>query len=564
MRQLRGAVALVAIAVLATSCPRPARPTDASAHPKLVVLIVIDQLPAWTFEKQKPLLTRGFARLLRDGVYWSRAEFPYAYTYTAPGHAAIATGAPPSVNGVLGNTWYRRGERLVRPAEYDPDAPIIYQPGTVPDGAFTPDDGASGKVLRVPGLSEALRLASPSSHSVAISLKARSACFLAGKRPDVVLWFEERVGGFTTSAAYRSSVPTWVTDLARDKPWSRFAAAVWAPADPELLARETGIADDAPGEATVGGWDTTFPHELATASDPVRAVLLTPYGDEMLTDVAIAALGGEHLGEDAAPDLLAIGYSSHDFASHLWGQGSWEQLELLLQLDRQLERLLDALDAKLGPSGYAVVLTSDHGATPIVETSRHRGARRVPVDNVELVAEQAMAKLLGAGDWVETISAMQVYMTPAFAAVDDARRRDDALEAAVDAIRMMPGVRDAGRLAPLAAGCPSGEDMARICKSYVEGESGDIYLVPVEGSLITEYTTGSHHDAPSIDNRVVPLIVRAPGVAARTSYQAVSMLQIAPTIARLLGAARPSGAQAPELELVPRPPAASAPAKNAE
>jgi hypothetical protein len=419
--------------------------------------------------------------------------------------------------------------------------------------------------MRVPGIADALRVASPTSRSVAISLKARSACFLAGRRPDLVLWFEEKLGGFTTSAAYRSSLPTWVTDLARERPWSRFADAVWSPIDPELVARETGIPDDSPGEATQSGFGTAFPHDLAKAPDPARAILLTPFGDELLTDVAIAALGGEHLGEDAAPDLLAIGYSSHDFASHLWGQGSWEQLDLLLRLDRELERLFAALDAKLGPSGYAVVLTSDHGATPIVETSPHRGARRVPVDTVELAAETAMAKILGAGDWVAAISSLQLYFTPAFAAVTDERKRDDAAKAAIDAIRMIPGVRDAGRLAPLAQGCPGGEDMARICRSFVPGESGDIYLVPVEGSLITEYTTGTHHDAPSADNRFVPLIVRAPGIAPRTSYQAVSILSVAPTVAALLGVAPPEGGQAPGLELVvPPPAAASAPAKNAE
>src|SRR5689334_960250 len=101
-------VAAVAFAALATliGCPKPSRPTDTPAHPKLVVLIVVDQLPSWTFEKRKALLTHGFARLLADGVYWPRAEYPYAYTYTAPGHAALATGAPPSVTGVIGNTWY--------------------------------------------------------------------------------------------------------------------------------------------------------------------------------------------------------------------------------------------------------------------------------------------------------------------------------------------------------------------------------------------------------------------------------------------------------------------------
>lgn len=566
MRWARGAVAASAIAVL-SSCPSPSRPRATTERPKLVVLIVIDQLPAYTFEKFKPLLTHGIARLLRDGVYWHRAEYPYAYTYTAPGHAALATGAPPQVTGVIGNVWYRRSDALVHPAEYDPEATVLYQPGAVPEGTFGPDDGASGKALRVPGIGDALAKASPKSHSVAISLKARSACFVAGQHPGLVLWFEEQLGGFTTSSAYRSTVPTWVTDIARAKPWTRFADAVWSASDPDVLARETGIADDAPGEGTQHGMGPTFPHELGASKEPGRAVQLTPFADELLTDTAIAALGGEELGEDAAPDYLAISYSSHDFAAHNWGQGSWEELDLLLRLDLQLDRLLDALDAKLGPQGYAVVLTSDHGATPLVERSPHRGARRIPIREVQDAAEAAMDKVLGPGPWVATISAMEVYLAPAFAQITDPKQRDDALAAAVDAIRMLPGIRDAGRLAPFAAGCPTGEDAARLCASYAAGESGDIYLIPVDGSLITEYTTGSHHDAPSADDRTVPLIVRAPGVPARESYAVVSTLQVAPTLAHLLGVPAPASAQAPVLELVPPPPdahAANAAAKNPE
>lgn len=565
MRWARGAVAAAAVGILA-SCPSPNQPRTTAARPKLVVLLVIDQLPAYTFERFRPLLTHGIARLLHDGVYWRRAEYPYAYTYTAPGHAALATGAPPSVTGVIGNVWYRRSDALVHPAEWDPDAAILYQPGAVPEGTFGIDDGASGVALRVPGIADALHTASPSSHSVAISLKARSACFVAGQHPGLVLWFEEELGGFTTSSAYRRAVPTWVTDNAREKSWTRFADAVWSASDATVLARETGIADDAPGEGSQHGFGPTFPHSIADSTEKVRAFQLTPFADEILTDTAIAALGGEELGEDNAPDYLAISYSSHDFAAHNWGQGSWEELDLLLRLDLQIDRLLDALDAKLGHDGYAVILTSDHGATPIVERSPHRGARRIPVQEVQDTAEAAMDQVLGPGPWVATISAMEVYFTPAFTLVPDASKRDDALKAAVDAIRMLPGIRDAGRLAPFAAGCPTAgpavDDAARVCASYAAGASGDIYLIPVDGSLITEYTTGSHHDAPSDDDRTVPLIVRAPDVPARESYAVVSPLQVAPTIAHLLGIPAPAAAQAPALELVPA--AASAAAKNGE
>ncbi|MBA3404229.1 MAG: alkaline phosphatase family protein, partial [Gemmatimonadaceae bacterium] len=57
--------------------------------PKLVVLIVVDQLPTWVFERDRKLFTGGFARMLREGGYVASAELPHANPFTAPGHAVI-------------------------------------------------------------------------------------------------------------------------------------------------------------------------------------------------------------------------------------------------------------------------------------------------------------------------------------------------------------------------------------------------------------------------------------------------------------------------------------------
>src|SRR5690242_20035970 len=97
---------VLALLIVLAGCPQPQAP-HVTQHPKLVVLIVVDQLPSWAFEKQAPEFIGGFARLLRDGAYVKAAEVPYANTFTAPGHATIGTGAPPRVTGIVGNQWWR-------------------------------------------------------------------------------------------------------------------------------------------------------------------------------------------------------------------------------------------------------------------------------------------------------------------------------------------------------------------------------------------------------------------------------------------------------------------------
>jgi predicted AlkP superfamily pyrophosphatase or phosphodiesterase len=532
------------VGLLAACSGPPVRPdrVGPEARLKLVVLIVVDQLPSWVFERDRSHFTAGFARLLRDGGYVRAAELPYANPFTAPGHASIATGVTPNVHGVLANTWYRRDEGRERSAEYDPDA-TAYSVGPSHGGELTADVTASGNALRVEGIADRLRLASDErARSVAIGLKPRAASFLAGRRPDLAVWYEAAAGGMTTSRAYAPEVPRWLFDLARDRPASRFFKQVWTPLDDQLLATATGIADDAPGEGSAHGLDRTFPHDLAASDSPAKAFFHTPYADEVVLDTVLASLDAMQLGSDDVPDLLAISFNAHDYAGHLWGPDSWESLDLTLRFDRTLGQLFDTLDTRLGRDGWAVVLTSDHGATPVVDRARGNG-RRITSLEIMHAAETELERKLGRGPWVASVIASNVYLAPAFASAPD---RDEALTAAAIAVGKLPGVAAAGRIDHITRGCEQRTGLERaICLSAVEGQSGELYVVPAAGSLITDYTTGTHHDAPFDDNRHVPILVMAPGLAAQTGEG--SILQVAPTLAALLGIRPPSATSEPPL-----------------
>ena len=532
------------LGVLLGGCPRSTRPTPPAARPRLVVLVVVDQLPTWVFERDRARYHGGFARLLRDGGYVAAGELPYANTLTAPGHASISTGAPPSVHGVLGNAWYRRSEQRELPAELDREG-TVFTVGASQGGTLSVEDNVSSRALRVDGIADILRRASRGrAHSVAISLKPRAASFVAGRRPDLAIWYDAAAGGMTTSLAYTKQVPPWLVTLARDRPASRLFHQTWTPLDASLLATATGIPDDAPGEGDLDGFGTAFPHDLATSSAPAKVFLHTPYADEVVMDAALAALDAMELGKDDVPDLLAVSFSAHDYAGHLWGPDSWEVLDLTLRLDRALGQLFDTLDRRLGPAGWAVVVTSDHGATPVVERGPAHG-RRITSAEIAGAAEAVLARRLGPGPWVAAVSSGNVYLTAAFASVPSGAR-EDALTAAARAIGELPNIAAAGVVARIAGNCAARPDLDRaICLSVVSGESGELYVVPAAGSLITDYKTGTHHDAPFADNRHVPILVMAPGLAPQTA--AGSLLQIAPTVAALLGVPAPEAATEPPL-----------------
>lgn len=533
---------------LTAACKRGGVPSSGSptAKPRLVVLIVIDQWPSWIFQRQKQLFTGGIGRLLRDGAIVEAAELPYANSFTAPGHAVLATGAVPRETGIVGNYWYRRAEGRDRPAEYDPDAlplPIGPALGGV---ELSPDDGASGNVLAVEGVADVLRAATNGvGKSASIALKSRAACLMAGRRPDIAIWYEPGAGGMTTSAAYAKDAPEWLRALATSSPVSRYFEARWAPRDAALLERETKLPDDAAGESSNHGLGAAFPHKLVGADRVAFAIQETPFADEVVAQTVAVAFHELQLGRDEVPDFLAVSFNAHDYAGHAWGQESWEVLDLTLRLDSLLGKLFTTLDARIGKHQWAVVLTSDHGATPIVERAKGT-ARRIPYAEVVDAAEQAFERAVGVpGPYVMKLLSNNLYLTPrATDLAMDVKLR--ALESALAAIRGVPGIGGALRTDLFEPTCVSDDEIVRaVCRAIVPGESGEIYVWTAQGSVLTDAKHGTGHDAPSDDNRRVPILVMAPGVVPQQGVG--TTLQVAPTLAALLGIQPPSAAKQPPL-----------------
>ena len=82
----------------------------ASAHdarPKLVVIIVIDQMRGDYVERYRAKWGEGGFRLLMEkGANFTECYYDYANTQTAPGHATISTGAYTEAHGIPANDWW--------------------------------------------------------------------------------------------------------------------------------------------------------------------------------------------------------------------------------------------------------------------------------------------------------------------------------------------------------------------------------------------------------------------------------------------------------------------------
>src|SRR6202011_70467 len=85
------------------------------AHPKLVVIIVIDQFRGDYLERYRDQFGDGGFRLFLDhGAYFPDCNYNYANTRTGPGHSTLFTGAYTDGHGFVANEyWDFRNKREV-------------------------------------------------------------------------------------------------------------------------------------------------------------------------------------------------------------------------------------------------------------------------------------------------------------------------------------------------------------------------------------------------------------------------------------------------------------------
>lgn len=182
--------------------------------PRLVVLICFDQVPFEYMLRYRSLFeTGGFNRLMAGGASFASCEYEHGYAHTSAGHASIATGAYPSVHGIIANEWYDRRTGKEQYSVEDNDFSII--------GSSRPI-GRSPRHMIGTTIGDQMKISSYGKARVfSVSNKDRSAILLGGHRPDGVYWIDDASGRFVTSTYYGMDYPAWVSAYNETRPLDR-------------------------------------------------------------------------------------------------------------------------------------------------------------------------------------------------------------------------------------------------------------------------------------------------------------------------------------------------------
>jgi predicted AlkP superfamily pyrophosphatase or phosphodiesterase len=521
--------------------PLPAKPAGSPAKPRLVVLLVVDQMRADYIEKFRAQWTGGLKRLVAEGAWFRDAAYPYAATETCVGHATISTGSFPSVHGMIANEWWDREAQKHVTCTADSKVKNIGYAGASVTG------GDSAAKLLVPAFADELKFQSGAgTRVVTFSLKARAATPLGGRQGDAVTWFDPEVGAWTTSSAY--PVAAFVDEYARAHPVASDFGKTWA-----LLLPSSAYlySETATGAIPPAGWGTAFPHPLRGKPDSTGPDSrfydqwqTSPYADTYLAQLAETAVDKLSLGNRAGTDFLGVSFSSVDYVGHAFGPRSWEIQDVLARLDRDLGKLFVHLDQKVGRGNYIVAFSADHGVVPIPEDLLKTGMDAGWL-NLEAVKEQ-IEKALALFNYAKPVIAQMgvgvgdVYFTPG--TYDKLKADPVALRAVLDAVQNVPGVAHVYRAEEL-EDRPATKSPIRTAEadSFFKARSGDLMIVPKpfwpwdSSTPGTPRGYGTTHGTPYFYDQRVPVILMGYGIQPGEYYSAITPADIAPTLASLCG-----------------------------
>ncbi|HVF54438.1 MAG TPA: alkaline phosphatase family protein [Actinomycetota bacterium] len=299
---------------------------ETEERPKLIFTAVIDG-GGWNALKYWPDAWPELQELIDDGVNIDDATVGSSPSITPATHTNLSTGTFPRFHGVTAI------------AVRDDDGSIV--------GSFSPTAGNPGPAVMDP----------------TITLEKTTVADLWDKEMDNQPLIGMLAAGNLQLGmiGHGAALPGGDNDIA-----AILSKGVWA-TNPEFYSLPEYVNTEVPGPeedlaaadradgAADGLWHG---HEL----DPLDA---TPAFAPWENRVMQALLEREGFGDDEITDLFYVNYKAPDKAGHQWNMTGPEQEDTIESVDRALGDMRRWLDENVGENNYVMVVTADHGQTPL-------------------------------------------------------------------------------------------------------------------------------------------------------------------------------------------------------
>lgn len=518
-----------------SSGPREVPTGTSKSDFKLVLVLTVDQFRGDYLDRFEPVFRGGFDRLKKNGVRFLDAHQDHAMTTTAAGHASISTGTYPSRSGVITNQWFDRQRRTSMYCVEDVRWPLI--------GSINAASGRSPNNLQVSALPDWLKEHWPNSRAFTGSYKDRAAILLGGHQADSAYWYSG--GDFVTSSYYQTSYPQWVREFNARKLPDQYFGKLWKP-----FPVDTDVKKDLAIVDTDFGWfSAEFPHALGgrilRPDDSFYASFAhTPMVDEYLVHFVKELILQEQIGLQNSPDYLGLSFSALDLVGHTYGINSPELLDTLIRLDVNLGDLLDFIDFHIGLDRTLIVFSSDHGASPMPEyrQASHLSGRRA--DYLDTVCWQNQLSEISSRLGVEANWLLTDYYLD-YEVIDGLGLDREAVEkVAADVLEDCLLIRRIWTRSELLS--ESDDPFHHLFRNSFHPDRSPNLMPQLEEYQVST-GSGSSHGTPYRYDTHVPILFMLPGVEPARIEGRVGTIDIAPTLAEILGLEIPAHVQGKSL-----------------
>ena len=465
--------------------------------PKLVVGVVVDQM-RWDYlgRYYQQFGNDGFVRLINEGYSCNNCLINYLPTITAIGHTSVYTGSTPALHGICGNTFYIDGQKTYCTQD---DSVEAVGSNNLKKGKMSPRN------LLATTIGDQLRLHTDfRSKVIGVSYKDRASILPAGHSANAAYWLDSKNLCFITSTYYMQELPKWVKDFNKNLGKNKEA---------KLLG---------------------------------DSISYSPLCGTITTDMAIAALQNENLGKGDVTDMLCVSYSQTDVIGHQWSTRGQHTDEAYLQLDRDLARLLRALDQQVGQGNYLLFLTADHGGAHnwrfMQEHKLHGGPwlAKEGIQEMESAVSKAFGKELK--PVVDAVLDYRVFL-------NHQSIREQGLDlqqvkrAIINQLISLPNIQFAVDFQQAATSSVPPILRDRMLMGYHPRRSGDIIFVVEPGYY--EYgpwssPVGTTHGEWNPYDAHIPLLFMGWKVPHGATSREVHITDIAPTVCQLLHIQQPN------------------------
>jgi predicted AlkP superfamily pyrophosphatase or phosphodiesterase len=489
-----------------------------NGRPKLIVVIVIDQFRGDYLERYRDQFGEaGFRLLLDHGAYFSECNYDYANTRTAPGHATLFTGAYSNGHGLVANDWWDFKKNHSVPFVEDDSTKLVGVSGDKP--------GASPHNLLADTLGDEMKLATQGKSRVfAVSLKDRAAVLPGGYAADAAYWIEPKSGAWVTSTYYRDELPKWAQDFNAGDRAAKYWDRDWRNAEGEILGSTKH-------RKSKDGSDAGF-YEVVGA---------TPFANEYEFEFAKELMVYENVGRGPATDLLSISLSANDILGHQVGPDSPEMAEMALALDRELADFFNFLGHQIGLANVWIALSADHGVSALPDAAKKL---RIPAANLDSAKIDAQINVAIAARFSPHHAANFVKLEYPLAwldteAFEELHVKEKDAEMAVGKTLKQAGLRGFYTKLQLAEDEIPHTSLGKKYRNSYSPE-GSWYVMGIPEIYTVGSAKGTDHASPYSYDTHVPLLLYGLPFQAGTYRTPSEPVDLAPTLASLLGINAPT------------------------